>query len=306
MSPIHYWCYTLRSVAGLNAASGRRKHEGALLRVGSGFGCLHPWPELGDLSLNEQLACLARGGSTPLIDGALRCAAADGRARSEGRSLFSGRIPESHWLFLAGDEPEEAKAAGFDRVKIKIGRDFIEEHHLAQKWAAAGFQLRFDANESLTEKVFVAFWEALGSLRERVELVEDAISWDEESWQRLRRGGVPLAVDREAERRFRVGDRAVIKPAVSRWTPPAPAQFLVTSSMDHALGQMWAAAEASRLLAGREGDRLLACGLMTHRCFDPDPFFERVCGEGATLLSPGGTGLGFDDLLEDLPWKRLL
>jgi o-succinylbenzoate synthase len=306
MSPIYTWRYTLHSASALNAKSGRREHEGALLRIGSGYGCLHPWPALGDLPLEEQLACLAGDGTTPLIDGTMRCAAADGRAREEGRSLFSGPIPESHWLALPGDGQEEAKAAGFDRVKLKIGLDPAAELRLAHEWAAAGFYLRLDANESLDEATFLSFWEAMGSLRDRVELVEDAIPWTEESWTRLRAAGVPLAVDRKAESRFRTGDVAVIKPALSSWVPPGPARFLVTSYMDHALGQMWAAAEASRLLAGPEGDRELPCGLMTHRCFTRDPFFEEIRCEGARLIAPAGTGLGFDDLLEGLPWKRLI
>ncbi len=260
MSPIHHWRYTLRSAGALNAVSGRREHEGALLRIGDGYGCIHPWPELGDLPLDEQLARLARGGSTPLLDGARRCAEADGRARSEGRSLFAGPIPESHWLALPGDRPEEAAAEGFDRVKLKIGRDPVSEGEEIQTWAEAGFVLRLDANESFDEATFLAFWEALGSLREPVELVEDAIPWEEKSWENLRRAGVPLAVDREAERRFQTGDIAVIKPARTGWLPPDPAPYLVTSCMDHALGQMWAAAEASRLAAAEGGRRARACG----------------------------------------------
>src|SRR5690606_21477050 len=140
------------SSAALNAVSVRREHEGALLRAGSGYGCLHPWTELGDLSLDEQLAPLVRGESTSLLDAALRCAEADGRARSEGRSRFEGAIPESHWLLLPGDRPEEANAAGFDRVKIKSGRDLGAEREEIRAWGGAGFFLRLDANESLDEK----------------------------------------------------------------------------------------------------------------------------------------------------------
>lgn len=305
MSPIHYWRYTLRSAVALNAVSARREHEGALLRIGDGFGCVHPWPELGDLPLEEQLALLERGESTPLIDGALRCATADGEARLAGRSLFDGPIPESHWLALPGDNPTAAAEAGFDRVKLKIGRDPSSDLDQARLWGGADFRLRFDANESLDEAAFLSFWRALGALRDRVELVEDAIAWEAIAWERLRDEGVPLAVDREAETRWVAGDVAVIKPALSSWIPPDAGRYLVTSYMDHAIGQMWAAAEASRLGAGVDGKIMLVCGLMTNRCFEPDPFFEQIRCEGARLMAPTGTGLGFDDLLEGLPWKRL-
>jgi o-succinylbenzoate synthase len=306
MSTIHYWRYTLRSASALNAASGRRGHAGVLLRIGAGYGCLHPWPELGDLPLDDQLATLSRGGTTPLIDGATRCAEADGLARLAGRSLFCGPIPESHWLALPGDSPEAVKAAGFDRVKLKIGRDPASELDQAQLWGGAGFCLRLDANESLDEAAFLAFWKALGPMRDQVELVEDVIPWEVAAWERLRKTGVPLAVDREAESRFVAGDIAVIKPALSSWIPPDAGRYLVTSYLDHAIGQMWAAAEASRLGAGVDGARMLVCGLMTHRCFEPDPFFEHIRCEGARLMAPAGTGLGFDDLLEGLRWKRLI
>jgi len=34
-------------------------------------------------------------------------------------------------------------------------------------------------------------------------------------------------------------------------------------------------------------------------------FIERIEADGARLLPPRGTGIGFDDLLERLPWKSL-
>ena len=75
--------------------------------------------------------------------------------------------------------------------------------------------------------------------------------------------------------------------------------------MDHAVGQAWAAAEAARLAQGPDGARMYESGLLTHRCFDSDEFFERVSVKECRYQSNGGTGLGFDDLLEGLPWKRL-
>mgnify|MGYP003676625194 CR=1 FL=1 len=50
--------YELEAADSLNARSVRRFFEGALVRIGPGFGCLHPWPELGDPTLEECLADL--------------------------------------------------------------------------------------------------------------------------------------------------------------------------------------------------------------------------------------------------------
>ena len=48
------------------------------------------------------------------------------------------------------------------------------------------------------------------------------------------------------------------------------------------------------------------CGLFTHVLYEPDPFLERIRSEGMRLVPPEGTGVGFDDLLEAIPWKTLL
>ena len=121
----------------------------------------------------------------------------------------------------------------------------------------------------------------------------------------LREAAVPLAVDRDVETRFESGDTAVVKPAVSSWLPPQEERFFVTSYMDHAIGQAWAAAEGARLAQVPEGTKMLEAGLLTHRCFEADEFFERVSVKECRYQSSGGIGLGFDDLLEKLPWKRL-
>lgn len=41
---------------------------------------------------------------------------------------------------------------------------------------------------------------------------------------------------------------------------------------------------------------------MTHRLFEKNAFGERLQAAGPEWTSPGGTGLGFDDLLAELPW----
>jgi O-succinylbenzoate synthase len=69
--------------------------------------------------------------------------------------------------------------------------------------------------------------------------------------------------------------------------------------MDHPVGQFFAAYVAAT------HDVSARCGLMTHVLYESDPFIERMERDGARLLPPRGTGIGFDDLLEALPWKPL-
>ena len=47
------------------------------------------------------------------------------------------------------------------------------------------------------------------------------------------------------------------------------------------------------------------CGLLTHALYENDPFIERMRSAGPLLIAPEGTGIGFDDLIERLPWERL-
>ncbi len=108
-------------------------------------------------------------------------------------------------------------------MKLKVGRDLMHEAAEVAAWSDAGFRLRMDFNESLSLATFVEFWESLGRLQKRVQLIEDPVMWNADSWRVLREIGVPVAVDRDAENRFREGDTAVIKPAASAWIPPRSA-----------------------------------------------------------------------------------
>lgn len=306
MKPVYVWRYTLRSAKGLNAASARTEHEGALIRVGEGFGCIHPWPELGDLPMEEQLRCLREGVGTALIEGALECAEWDAECRENGRSMFSGEVPESHWLVRPGDDPGFATSEGFSLAKIKGTRDLRATLETMERWRKAGLRIRLDFNESLEPGGFLPFWKSLtDEQRSSVDFVEDPERWTRDHWDALRGEGAAIAVDRDMEARLQPGDVAVMKPARPDGCLDADSRYLVTSYMDHAVGQVFAAAKASSLWKGGSNLRLLPCGLLTHRCFENDPFFERLRCDGPRLIPPGGTGLGFDDLLASLPWKRL-
>ena len=268
--------YTLVPRRALSPLAGARPREGALLRVGDGFADIHPWPELGDAPLDEQLARLARGETTPLTACSLSFALIDAAARHAGRSLFDGlTIPPSHW---PGDDPP----AGFDTVKLKSIDRIPPE-----------VRLRVDFNGRLTPEQFVYMAEALP--RERVDFVEDPCPYDAATWSALRQTtGLRLALDRGvAEEGV---DVLVVKPAVQE-IPRTSKEVVITSSMDHPVGQFFAAHAATKFPGTH--------GLFTHVLYEPDEFIDAVRADGARLLPPRGTGIGFDDLLEKLPWKEL-
>ena len=89
------------------------------------------------------------------------------------------------------------------------------------------------------------------------------------------------------------------KPARDERFPVTSREIVVTTAMDHPIGQFGAAyVAATREVSPR-------CGLMTHVLYQRNDFIDRIRVKGARLLPPEGTGIGFDDLLERLPWKKL-
>lgn len=251
--------------------------RGALIRVDGGFGDIHPWPELGDAPLDEQLALLARGETTPLTRASLHNARVDAEARARGVSLFEGlAIPLSHW---PGNDPP----AGFDTIKTKGVLPFPSD-----------VRVRIDFNARLSADEFLRVAETLP--KDRIDFIEDPCPYDEDVWRELReRTGLRLALDRFEG----VADVLVHKPALQTTFPRFDGEIVVTSYMDHPVGQFFAAYVAA---TNRVSAR---CGLFTHVLYEPDAFIERIRADGARLLAPEGTGIGFDDLLEDLPWTKI-
>jgi O-succinylbenzoate synthase len=256
------------------------KRRGALIRSGNGFADVHPWPELGDEPLETQLDRLRSGATTALTRRSLELARIDGAARERGVSLFAGlQIPRSHWP--GADPPAE-----FDTAKIK-SIDRIPDR----------VRLRIDFNARLRPEEFLMIAEGLPL--DRIDFVEDPCPYDGATWSALReQTRLRLALDRfHAEEGV---DVLVVKPAFQEM-PETEKEIVITSYMDHPVGQFGAAYVAA-MHAERVSPR---CGLFTHVLYERNAFSEMIRSEGSRLLPAEGTGIGFDALLEQLPWKRL-
>lgn len=309
--------YRLRSRGFLNSVSSRRVFDGVLIQTGGGYGCVHPWPELGDPPLEKCLADLQGERRWPIVRRALRCAEFDAAARSRDESLFEEmEVPASHATMARGDAAEVAAAveAGFTLVKLKFGRDLAKEAKLLDALAEdfPAMRWRLDFNESPGPEEAAEFLTGLAEkTRLAIDFVEDPCPFSATAWPELhRRTRVALAVDREAAPHRAEAQVMVIKPAVDEPFPLAEAavsheqRVVVTSYMDHPLGQAFAAWEAARLgliFPGLAG----VCGLQTHHLFEPDGFTEALGPWSPVFQVPAGTGLGFDDFLEAQPWTRL-
>lgn len=309
--------YRMKSRGFLNAVSARREFEGVLIQTGGGYGCIHPWPELGDPPLEKCLADLQGARRWPIVRRALRCAEYDAAARSRDESLFEEmEVPMSHATLGRGDVAEVSAAveAGFTVVKLKCGRDVKKEAAMLDALAEGfpGVRWRLDFNEVLTPEAATDFLTGLAEkTRGAIDFVEDPCPFSETAWPELRRRtGLALAVDRESAPHRAEAQVMVIKPAVDEPFLLGEAavahqqRVVMTSYMDHPFGQAFAAWEAARLelmFPGLVG----VCGLQTHHLFEADAFTEALGAWTPEFHVPAGTGLGFDDLLEALPWTRL-
>jgi O-succinylbenzoate synthase len=290
--PIHIHRYTLRSKAPLNAVTARREHEGALVKIGDGHGCLQPWPELGDLPLDRQLSILSKGGFTAMIERLRVCCKLDEAARALRRSEFVDfTIPPSHRY---GEQETGV-------VKVKCGADVAAEAARLKRFAAT--KLRLDFNAVLTPESFRDFVRQLDdATAARIDFVEDPFDAPFHIWEKAQKS-VPFAL---ASDRVPVPAAVeVVKPALHTMQRRRR-RVVFTSNMDHPIGQLFAAREAAAYYTAHP-DQAEVCGMATHGLFEPDAFIERMrCDAENRLIFPGGTGFGFDDLLESLPWQRLV
>jgi O-succinylbenzoate synthase len=322
-----------------HGGGGASPRSGALIRFEFepnlvGYADCHPWPELGDISLNVQMEMLRTGATTPQLNRARAFARTDAIARSSGEFLFEGmEIPESHATFpyalslnpsraIAESRLDHLCALGFNAVKIKVGNSpLIEITEIARIFPALrsrGFHVRFDFNEKLSREDASGFVNSLihelGSDTSWIDWLEDPCLFDIDDWERLRAEfGIPLALDRsfsklDLDAQVPV-DVLVLKPAV---TSPDDAFELagelnlpiaVTSYLDHPLGQVAAAWVAGKAMASRKP--LMSGGLATHLVYESNPFSEELLVENGQLIPSLGTGFGFDELLEGTEWQPL-
>jgi len=312
--------YVMRSRGSLNAKSVRCVHRGALVRVdheeGVGYGCIHPWPELGDEDLDQILTMLAVGEHTALSTRALQCAQADAAARRRGVSLFDGlTVPRSHATLMMDEAGFQAAVeAGFTAVKVKVGRNPALEAEFIRGQARRFPELmwRLDFNGVLDAVAVESLLADLGEqVRDKIDFLEDAFLPNITPWiNALGPYDIPMAVDREVEDACGGYGVAVIKPAVNELEPilerasDEGKRVVITSYMDHPVGQSFAAWEAAKAYQSFP-DVVDTCGLITHGLFEPDEFTVALGEPGPDFNPSCGTGLGFDELLESLPWKPL-
>lgn len=304
---LKFWRYTLLSKQPLNRRSARREFPGLLIAAHGGFGNIHPWPELGDAPLEEQLEALTNRRETPLTRQALACCQLDGAARQAGRSLFANLppIPASHYLMGTATAEEAIVPEDISVIKLKCGPNAPKEAQRLQGFAEHWPDLRFrlDFNETLSREDWNTFCNETQKIHDRIDFVEDPLPYAAERWEPLQ-AEVPfdLAVDRASDTSTSGFRCRVIKPARQVFQHAPGERTIITSYLDHPIGQLFAAHTAATH-ADQIGSEL--CGLATHDQFENTEFSEAIQGSAGTLRVPEGSGLGFDELLSSIPWETL-
>lgn len=292
--------------------------RGVLLRIEKGdsvgYADLHPWPSLGDLSIEEQLEKLKRGETTPQTRQSLQFAEWDAIARTEMRHLFDGLlIPKSH-LFIGSIFSIE-KAPEGSVVKVKMG-DCLEDEigfMISQRKCIEKNRLKFriDFNEKLQVSQFESFLHRCEWLLPMIDFVEDPFSYDSKKWSDFqKRYKVSLAADRqsyEALGKPESSHTLIVKPAIQNIERSYDhgQQLVVTSYLDHPIGQL-AAAYSAIQLQSKYPKLCGLTGLNSHDFYHPTPFSSCLeVKQGHLSPSQKGTGWGYDDLLKELKWISL-
>jgi O-succinylbenzoate synthase len=316
---VAYARYVLKARFPLNAASNQIERQGALLRIQFdsnlvGYADCHPWPELGDLPLEQQLKGIAQKQFTPLTNCALSLARLDAVGRAQGKLLLKDRrLPLSHFLvphFLewTTQDVQAIVLQGYTHVKLKVGRQLDEEAAcLMSLFGQSSLKIRLDFNEKLTLDSFRAFLKQIVSLKNQIDFIEDPFPFQPHDWQVIQQEGWSLACDRQAPLACdypQAAEVLIIKPArqmTEEWSRETTQKRVVTSYVAHPLEQVSAAYVASQL----DPAGVHVHGLLSHHVYESNHFSRQLNAEGPHFSFPKGSGWGFDRDLEQMEWTRL-
>lgn len=296
-----------------------QKRNGAILKVQfdenlCGYADCHPWPQLGDRPLEDQLGALKKKQCTPLTRSSLKFARMDAEARHLKKSILEyAKIPLSHFfiedlLNYSLADIEQVALQGFTHIKIKLGKQLPQEiGKLFELFSKSSFKLRLDFNERLSPNEFRSFLKAIEKLRESIDFIEDPFPYHALPWKEFQDSySISLACDRQVLAALQSPESAsvlIVKPAVVQIEPFVNLyrKVIVTSYLDHPIGQLSAAYAASQI----DPRQANVHGLLSHHVYLPNAFSEKLSQKGPQFHCPRGTGFGYDDLISEMDWKLL-
>jgi len=328
INSIDYHAYELKFCnSNLGSVADSLVRKGIIVRMqfenysSYGYACIHPWEELGDASLMDQLQLLKSNSSTPLIKQAVKCAYADSVARHKNLALYISNRLENHALCELTHPDiisilEQKTQLNFKTIKIKVGHNWQHErnlwYQLSQKFP--NFKWRLDFNERLNWQDFneTLQWAHSLSLDKSIDFLEDPVCISS-NLERLKeyQDSITIAIDRKIElltqfdTNYFVG---VVKPAIDDSTLielllKNNYQLCFTSYLDHPIGQAWAAYQAT-YWQQKHPKQLLTAGLLSQFSYQANPF-SSVLSSSPYWHANKKAGLGFEPLITELSWTSL-
>ena len=279
-----------------------------------GYADCHPWPELGDKPIDEQLSGIRVNNLTSLMQCSLHFARLDAEARVQNRSLLKERsIPSGHYLIsdllvCERDLIDHIISQNYTHVKIKLGKYLAQEvAQLIHLFTDQPLKLRFDFNEKLSQDTFFHFLDAVKELRSSIEFVEDPFSYNPEEWTKCQNQfSIALACDRQSAVARFIPESAsflIVKPAIQSvelFENCPREKLIVTSYLDHPVGQLTAAYVASHI----DPHGCNVHGLLSHHVYQSNLFSLELSQQGPKFYAPSGSGFGFDKQLASLHWTH--
>lgn len=302
--------------------------KGALLKIEwnenkIGYADLHPWPEFGDMELEEHLVQLRQMKLTHLVEQAIWLASVDAKGRQEKKNIYDIQPLLKNNGILMRVNPwtvelfDPLAKAGFSNVKVKVGLELEEEIEIMNRMALThDLKIRMDFNGRLTWNSFEKYIIGLSPQAKRqIEYFEDPFPYDAALWKEARKT-IPLAIDWElkkipiSQEQPVEADVLVVKPThedvnarveqCQKWNK----KMTITSHMGHPLGVMQCACVAQDL-AKRFPNMMLDPGCMSFDVFETTEFSPVLNLQGPYIRKVGGWGIGFDFVLKSQKWNLL-
>lgn len=294
---LQYSPYSLVKRKKVNALDQAGTQSGVLLRILDSEGVwgvsdICPWPHLGDLSWEEELAQKGK-----LFQRALQLAEEDLQARQNKKSLLQDKWVDNNILVTDYTQFDfEAPKYQGKTLKIKGDNNIFRLVEILRS-APAHLTFRLDFNSILTSDEFQLFLDQI-PLSLPIEYVEDPCAYNEKLWSRWNQI-VPLAADFVlAPDHYSV---KICKP--SRETLKMTQKTVVTSSMDHPVGVAHALRLAQKYDLPKSG--LLTLDLYESTSFHDCFVFQNESEINFSKRALNGTGLGMTQELQNLSWKEL-
>lgn len=276
---LEFFPYELHPFYSLNREQDEKPKSGLLLRFRDKnedwtYTDCFPLLERKDDPVERQLLKWRQGEPTDLIKRALQ------RAHWLDREISPSALERLNNHFLAPSilnlskqRLSELRARGFKTLKIKMGRNLLEETMALEKLvdSVSGLKVRLDFNQAFRFDDFLPWYKNLSDpMKSSLEFIEDPTPFSSKHWKEWQdKYDVPLAVDEVQDpENLKAGGFSVLvlKPArqnCARWLDVLSGQsfgVVFTHSMDHGLGRWLALQEA--LYWVEKGLTVLDCGLL--------------------------------------------